>query len=154
LDATTFTPSRPVIRSEDRTVAGSVRDVVFAGSVAAVFSGIPSTAHALATGREPLAAARAAGTILLGEHRPNLAAGVAVHVSISFGWAAVLARALPRRATAAWGAVAGLGIAALDLGLLGRRYPAIRRLPALAQVADHVAFGYLVGHVLQASRGR
>ncbi len=42
------------------------------------------------------------------------------------------------------GAVAGLVIAALDLGVIGRRYPEIRALPRVPQVLDHVAFGVLV----------
>jgi hypothetical protein len=57
----------------------------------------------------------------------------------------VLARLLPRRHAAVWGAVAGLAIAALDLGVVGRRVPAIRELPQGPQWADHVAFGALVG---------
>ena len=74
------------------------------------------------------------------------------HSALSIGWAAVLAGLLPRRHTAAWGAAAGLGIAALDLGLVGRRLPAIRQLPVGPQVADHLAFGLVVGAVLAARR--
>jgi hypothetical protein len=47
-----------------------------------------------------------------------------------------------------WGALAGLAIAGLDLGVLGRHWPRIRALPTLPQVADHVAFGALVGAVV------
>jgi hypothetical protein len=46
--------------------------------------------------------------------------------------------------------VAGLAIAALDLGLVGRHRPLIRALPLLPQVADHVAFGAVAGTVLAA----
>ena len=46
-----------------------------ATAIAAVLSGAPSTAHALATGADPLAAARAAGPILPGG-RPGRARGV------------------------------------------------------------------------------
>ena len=42
------------------------------------------------------------------------------------------------------GAVAGLVIAAFDLGVVGRRYPAIKALPAIPQCGDHMAFGALV----------
>jgi hypothetical protein len=42
------------------------------------------------------------------------------------------------------GAVAGLMIAALDLEIIGRRYPAVRALPRVPQWLDHVAFGILV----------
>jgi hypothetical protein len=50
--------------------------------------------------------------------------------------------------------VAGLGIAALDLGVIGRRIPAIRALPQGRQWADHVAFGLTVGIVLRRRRAR
>jgi hypothetical protein len=47
-----------------------------------------------------------------------------------------------------WGAVAGAAIAALDLGVVGRRVPAIAELPSAPQVADHVVFGAVVGALL------
>jgi hypothetical protein len=118
-----------------------------ATATAALLSGVPSTVHALATGADPLAATRAAGTVLPGG-RPGLVRGALSHVGISAFWGGVLAGVLPRRRTALWGAVAGLGIAGLDLGLIGRRFPAIRALPAIPQVADHVAFGAIVGALL------
>src|SRR5690606_22681560 len=67
------------------------------------------------------------------------------HVAISSFWSAVLWVALPRRRTIAAGAVAGVAIAALDLGFIGRRLPAIRWLAIAPQVADHLAFGMVVG---------
>lgn len=138
--------------ASDPTWAG---DVLVAAAVAGVLSGAPSTAHALATGRSPLAAAWAAG-VLLG--RPSLVRGAVAHAAISIVWTAILAAALPRRtdpvAGAAEGAGAGLAIAALDLGVIGRRVPAIRELPAAPQVADHLAFGALVGLVLARRQAR
>lgn len=132
-------------------------DALAAGLVAAAASGIPSTAHAVATGRDPLEATLAAGSMLLPDEERRLplflAAGF-VHLTLSLGWAAVLARVLPRRRTAAWGAVAGLGIAALDLGVAGRRFPRIRALPLAPQIADHVAYGALVGAALARRRSR
>jgi hypothetical protein len=131
------------------------RDVLAAGAAAAVLSGAPSTVHAAWTGADPLAAARAAGTLLLpGEHRTGrlLLAAAVTHAALSLGWAAVLATVLPSRRTAVAGAVAGLGIAALDLGLVGRRLPRVRALPLAPQVADHLAYGLIVGAVL-ARRG-
>ena len=77
-----------------------------------------------------------------------------MHAALSVGWAEVLAAVLPRRRTAVWGALAGLGIAALDLGLIGRRFPRVRALPQLPQVADHVAYGATVGAVLALRRAR
>lgn len=106
--------------------------------------------HSLATGRSPVDALRAAGTLLLADAAPpsaQAAAGVVAHGAISLGWGVVLAAVLPRRQAVVWGALAGLAIAGLDLGVLGRRWPRIRALPTVPQVADHVAFGALVGAV-------
>jgi hypothetical protein len=120
-----------------------------AGMVASLLSGAPSTLHALATGRDPLAATLAAGSILLpGETRRArlVAAAIPVHLGVSFGWAVVLDRAGVR--TARSGAAAGLAIAAIDLGLVGSRLPRIRALPLLPQIADHAAFGTVAGRLL------
>jgi hypothetical protein len=122
-----------------------------AGAVAAVLSGAPSTVHALATGRSPLDAVQAAGTLLLPHDAPPIAraaAGLVAHGAISLGWGVVLAAVLPRRRTVVWGALAGLVIAGIDLGVLGRRWPRIRALPLGPEVADHAAFGALVGAVV------
>jgi hypothetical protein len=102
-----------------------------------------------------LQASLAAGTLLLPHETRRgrlLTAAVVVHGGLSFAWALVLSAVLPRRATLRWAALAGLGIAALDLGVVGRRFPAIRSLPKLPQVADHVAFAVTVGLVLQTCR--
>jgi hypothetical protein len=126
-------------------------DGLTAGFVAAILSGLPSTLWSLAARRDPLEATLAAGSILLPWERRRsrlVAAAVPVHVTLSLGWALVLARVLPRGRETAAGAVAGLGIAALDLGLIGRRSRRIRALPWLPQVADHLAFGAAVGYVL------
>ena len=123
-----------------------------AGAVAAVVSGEPSTAHALATGRDPLEATLAAGSLLLPRERrrlPLVAAAVPVHLALSLGWAVVLERAGVRGARA--GAAAGLAIAVLDLGVVGRRFPRVRALPSWPQVADHVTYGAVVGVVLEGS---
>jgi hypothetical protein len=128
---------------------------VKAGLVAAIVSGAPSTAHAFATGRDPLGATKAAGTLVLGEDAPPwalVAAAAPTHLAISLFWAAVLERALPARNRVAWGAAAGLAIAALDLGVVGRRFPALRRLPLVPQLADHALFGAVVGAL--SGRGR
>ena len=123
--------------------------------MAAAISGTPSTAHALLTGRDPLEAVWAAGSLLLGaERRPDrlLVAAVAAHLAVSLGWALVLSRALPDQRTLPVGALAGLAIAGLDLGVIGRRLPRIRALPLLPQLADHGAYGATVGAVLAARR--
>jgi hypothetical protein len=123
--------------------------VLRAAAAAAVLGGIPSTVHALATGRDPLEATLAAGSIVLpGETRRArlLAAAVPVHLALSLAWTVALDRAGVRGARA--GAAAGLAIAALDLGLVGRRIPRVRALPLLPQIADHAAFGAVAGTLL------
>jgi hypothetical protein len=116
---------------------------------AAALSGIPSTAHALATGRDPFEATCAAGTILLPREtarRRLLAAALPVHFGISLFWTAVLRRA--GVSGACRGAVAGLAIAAVDLGVVSRRFPRISALPLAPQLADHTAFGAIAGLLL------
>jgi hypothetical protein len=124
--------------------------VLRAAAWAAALSGIPSTAHALATGRDPFEAARAAGSILLPrETRPGrlLAAAAPVHLGVALAWTVALDRAGVRGARP--GAIAGLAIAALDLRLASRRFPRIRQLPLGPQLADHAAFGAIAGRLLQ-----
>jgi hypothetical protein len=126
-----------------------------AGLVAAVLSGAPSTLITLARGEDVLMGARAAGTLLLPRERrtlPLLAASVPVHLALSLGWAVVLDRALPRGREPLTGTLGGLAIAALDLGVVGRRLPAMRALPQGRQWADHVAYGLAVGAVLARRR--
>ena len=132
------------------TCDGFAEEVLAAAVVAGGLSGGPSTLHALATGRSPLAAARAAGELL---GRPSLVRGAVAHAGITFGWTTVLVRVLPRRHAVRWGAVAGLGIAALDLTIAQQRYPAITALPRWPQYADHLAFGALVGAVVHHRSG-
>jgi len=138
-------------------------DGLAAGAVAGAVSGVPSTLHALVTGRDPLAAAVAAGNLLIPacEHpgarrRALLLAGGAAHIVLSIGWGTVLAMAVRRTSLPplAVGLAGGAAIAAVDLGLLahgpvGRCWPLIRALPIGPQVADHLAFGAIAGVVLR-----
>ena len=133
-----------------------LEDALVAGLVAAAVSGAPSTLYALAARREPLEPTLAAGSILLPRERRRwvlVLAAAPVHLSLSLGWALVLARFLPRRGGAVAGACAGVAIAALDLGLAGRGFARVRALPLVPQLADHVAFGATVGYVLGRRRG-
>ena len=101
----------------------------------------PARGH-LRRGLDPAAAGDEAARLL--------AAAVPVHLALSLGWTFVLDRAGVRGARR--GAVAGLAIAALDLGIAGRRFPRIRALPLAPQLADHVAFGAIAGPL--AGQGR
>jgi hypothetical protein len=129
---------------------GAGNAVVKAGLAGAAMSGLPSTVITLARRESLLDGARAAGAILLPRETRTpvlLAAAVPVHLGLSLGWAAVIAR-LPRQG-AMVGALAGLAIAAVDLGVIGRRIPAIRALPQKRQWADHVAYGISVSYLLK-----
>ncbi len=132
-----------------------IRDGLVAGSVGGLVAGIPSTLHTALSGGDLLASTRAAGLLLLPKSRSRAGltvAGAAAHSVISLGWGAAMARALGTRVGPLTGAAAGLAIAALDLGVVGRRIPAIRRLPAVPQILDHLVYGAAVGAVLR-SRG-
>jgi hypothetical protein len=109
----------------------------------------------LARDEDLLESGRAAGSIVLGAGAPGpalLAAAVPVHLALSVGWAAVLAALVPRGRELPGCAAGGLAIAAIDLGLIGRRMPRIRALPQGRQWADHLAYGLTVGAVLRARR--
>jgi hypothetical protein len=130
-----------------------VPPAVRAAAWAALLSGAPSTLHALATGRDPLEATLAAGSILLPcETRRTrlLAAAIPVHLALSLGWAVALDRAGVRGARR--GALAGLAIGAVDLSLGRRVLPRIGALPLVPQFADHAAYGAVAGHVLARAR--
>jgi hypothetical protein len=138
--------------------AATIADGLVAGAAAAVLSGAPSTLHAVATRASPLEATLAAGTLLLPRERRPLVlalAAVPVHLALSVGWAAALARVVPAGRELP-GCVAGaLAIAALDLAVIAPRWaPRVRALPQGRQWADHVAYGVAVGTVLRARRRR
>jgi hypothetical protein len=128
-----------------------LQDGIRAAIPAALFSGLPSTVHALLTKTDPLEASLAAGSILVPrEQRPLqlLFAAVPVHIALSLGWAVLLAAALPRKKPVTEGVATGLAIAAFDISVVGRRYPRVRALRVLPQIADHVAFGVIASLAL------
>jgi hypothetical protein len=115
-----------------------VRAVIAAGTL----SGAPSTLWALVRGRPLTEAARAAGQLL---GKPTLVRGLLAHTALTIAWTAVLVPALPTRRRAVWGAAAGAAIHVLDMEVIGRHVPHVRDLERLPQLADHLAFGALVG---------
>jgi hypothetical protein len=123
----------------------TVADGVAAGAAGALLSGAPSTIVTLIRGGDVLESTRAVG-------RGSLIAGGAAHVAISLGWGVLLAAALPQRHTVLAGAAAGVAIAGLDLGVVGRRLPAIRALDWRPQLLDHIAYGAIVGAVVSRRR--
>jgi hypothetical protein len=136
------------IETELRHVVG---DAVAASLAAGLLSGAPSTTISMVRHDSLVDSTRAAGTLL---GRPSLIRGVAAHAAITAGWSLILSAALPRRRTLTAGVAAGGVIAALDLGLVGRRVPAIRALDQGPQVLDHLAFGVVAAAVIARRRRR
>ena len=135
--------------------ANDTRTGLAAGVAGAIVGGIPSTCHALATGRDPLEASYAAGAILRPhEQRPGrlLICAAVAHGAISLFWGQVLVRVLPQRHPVLAGAAAGLVIAAVDLGTVGRRIERVRDLPLAPQLADHAVYGAAVGAAIARAR--
>jgi hypothetical protein len=134
------------------------RDLVLAWLTATVFSGAPSTLHALLTGADPLEATRAAGAMLLpaSAGTPALVAAAAVvHPAVSVFWTLVFAVALPRSHVLAWAVVGSAAVALLDLRVIAPLlFPSVAALPFWPQFADHLAWGALLGGVLEVRQRR
>ena len=92
-------------------------------------------------------ATRAVGT-LVPPGRPGFIRGALVHFGISVVCGEGLARALPESSSLSWGAAAGLAIGVVNVGMIGRRFPAIRALPLVPQLADNLAFGVVFALVV------
>lgn len=121
--------------------------------MATTFSGLPSTLYALRTGGSFRSAVRyvyeatcAVGT-LVPPGRPSFTRGAIIHLGISVAFGEAFARTLPQRRSVVWGATAGLAIGVMNVGMIGRRFPAISALPLVPQLADNVAFGVLFAAV-------
>jgi hypothetical protein len=129
------------------------RAVASATFVAALLSGVPSTTLAVAQRDDVLAAVKGAATMVpLPVHSTAgaVAVGGAVHAAISTFWAVVLSRVLPAGRRLPAGAAAGAAIYVLDMEVVARllHLDGVRSLSRLGQLADHVAFGALVGWML------
>src|SRR5918992_6279761 len=93
--------------------SGYWRDLLAGGLVATLVSGIPSTLHALASGGDVTEATRAAGAMILPAHSSFGAlflAAAFVHTAVSFFWAAILVRILPRAHVVLWATSAAAAI--------------------------------------------
>jgi hypothetical protein len=76
-------------------------------------------------------------------------AAAVVHAMISLFWSAVLTSLLPRKRTTLWAIAALAAIAVFDLRVIGRLFAEIYALPFWPQFADHLAFGAVLGAVLE-----
>jgi hypothetical protein len=129
------------------------RDLVAAWLVATVFSGAPSTLHALATGGDPWEATFAAGRMLADStSAPALfAAAAVVHPLVSAFWTAVAAAVLPVRHTTLAATVFAAAVGLLDLRLIAPHwFPEVAALAFWPQLADHLMWGACLGGTLQA----
>jgi hypothetical protein len=126
----------------------SPRRILEATVAAGLFGGAPSVAVALAQGgvsgawRYGVDAIGAVGS-LVPPGRRSITAGIGAHSAISVAAGQVFGRFLPRRHSVLWGAGAGVAMGLVGVGIIGRRYPAIRALSLGPQVADNVAFGII-----------
>jgi hypothetical protein len=126
------------------------RDLFYAWLLATVLSGIPSTAYALLTGRDPLEATRAAAAMI--SMPDSIAAAALVHVSVSLFWSVLLWLVLPYRHTALWALLASAAIAFLDLRLIAPVFfPEVAALEFWPQFADHLMWGACVGVAFEKS---
>ena len=129
------------------------RDVLYAYVMATVFSGLPSTLHAVVTGADPLEATRAAGSMLApftDSTATLLAAAAVVHPVVSLFWTAVFAFFLPRRQLVTWAVLGSAAVALLDLRVIAPLlFPSVAQLPFWPQFADHLMWGALLGGTLR-----
>ena len=127
-------------------------DLLIAGSVAALVSGLPSTLFALATGGDVTEATRAAGAMLIpasSSFRELFLAAAVVHTAVSFFWAAILVLILPRARVMLWASVAALAIGLFDLLVIAPLFfPEVADLSLGPQMADHLMWGASLGWVL------
>jgi hypothetical protein len=94
-----------------------------------------------------MSATRAVGT-LVPPGRPGLVRGAVAHFVVSVLVGELLGRILPDRHSVGWGALAGLAIGVVNVGVVGRHFSAIRELPLGPQLADNMAFGALFAAVV------
>lgn len=134
------------------TLQFGARDLFLAWLVATVFSGLPSTLFALATGADPLEATHAAGAMLLpaATNKATLvAAAFLVHPAVSLFWTLVFGLFLPRRHVLAWAVAGAAAVGLLDLLVIAPLlFIEVASLPFWPQFADHLAWGALLGGTL------
>ena len=130
-------------------------DGLVAGLMAWPCSELPSAAHARWAGSSWRRTDEAAGKLLLPEDEaPDVLrrVGTGLRGAVALTWGVVLSRWLDRRHPVLHGAAAGAGLCLVDYGLIGRRRPLVRALPAVPQLADQVVFGAVAGAVLSSRR--
>jgi hypothetical protein len=130
-----------------------LRDLLLAWLMASLFSGLPSTLHALSKGSDPLEATRAAGAMLLppdSDLAALVAAAAVAHGCVSLFWAGIFGLLLPARRVLPWSVAAAAAVALLDLRVIAPLlFPAVAALAFWPQFADHLMWGAILGGTLQ-----
>ena len=130
-------------------------DGVVAGLAAWPPSELPSALDHRRAGRPWWSTDAAAATLVLPATLPVhrlRAAGTALRVLVAVNWGVVLSRWLDHEHPVLHGAGAGVALGLFEYGLVGRRRPLIRALPAAPQLLDQVVFGAVAGIVLTRRR--
>ena len=128
------------------------QDLLTAWLVATVFSGAPSTVHAVVSGGDPWEATFAAGRMLVDSASPVVlfAAAAVAHPAVSAFWTAVAALVLPARHATFWATAFAAVVGLLDLLLIAPRwFPEVAALAFWPQMADHLMWGACLGGTLQ-----
>jgi hypothetical protein len=137
----------------DALARRSQRRILEATLAASVLGGAPSLLNALTRDgvrgawRYGLDATSAIGC-LVPPGRRSLLAGTGAHAAISMAAGQVFGRFLPRRHSVLWAAGGGAVMGLVGVGVIGRRFPAIRALSFGPQIADNIAFGIVFAAVV------
>jgi hypothetical protein len=128
-------------------------DVFWPWLLATLFSGVPSTVFFLATGQPLWPPVHAVGSMLVSSNAAPwliFLAAAAVHCAVSLFWTIVVVCILPAKHVVLWALGASGLIAVLDLRIIAPLFfPEVARLSFWPQFADHLAWGLLVGMMLQ-----
>ncbi|MDB5811943.1 MAG: hypothetical protein JWN94_4065 [Betaproteobacteria bacterium] len=121
--------------------------------MATLFSGVPSTLFFIITGVDLWPPIQAVGEMVLpssSEPSQIFIAAALVHGTVSVFWTLVVARILPVKHAPAYAIAASALIAVIDLRVIAPVFfPAVAALSFWPQVADHLAWGLLLGVTLE-----
>jgi hypothetical protein len=127
-----------------------VKDFIYAGMLAGIFSGIPSICYFLFLGIDWTHSTKALGLIFFDASQPGFfiyaSAGI-IHFTVSCFWSFILRMFLPRKNTIIWAGFAGILIAFFDLIIIARFIPTLANLDFYPQLADHILWGIIVGFI-------
>jgi hypothetical protein len=141
------------VEGHEKSPLRSRRRILEATVAASLLGGTPSIALAFARGgvggawRYGVNTTRAVG-VLVPPWRPNLLGGTLGHFAISAAAGHLFGRFLPVRRKLLWAAVGGGAMGLVNVGIIGRRLPALRDLSFGQQLADNIAFGVVFAAIV------